>query len=176
MFDSWEARIRLTGMFLELLGLATVAWGLRETRKRFGEPGLLQLAMGWLNEFPAFHRHVQLMAGSGEFKIGGTSATLFVGTVSATTSLEERVSLLEKKVDQINSAIQKKIDEEAEKQKRAVEAERVSRETGDKSNRDLLKEAMAGGLHLETMGVLWLFFGLALSTASAEIARLLTGS
>ena len=87
--------------------------------------------------------------------------------------------MLEKNLNQINQAIhlaQKRMDEEARKQASAFESERQDRETGDEKNKCLLEEAMAGGLHLETIGVFWLFVGITLATTSSEIARWLTGS
>jgi len=180
VFQSWEERIRITGMCLELLGLATVALGLRETRKLFNQPGLLQLAERWLREFPTFYRNVRIVTGTGHMSMGDASATGFASaSASANASLEERVAILEKSLNQTNMALQEaqeKIDEETQKRTRALEAERQNRETGDESNRRLLQEAMAGGLHLETMGVLWLFTGITLATASSEISRWLTGS
>ena len=34
-----EDMLRITGWFLEFLGIGTVAWGIRDTRKFFGLPG-----------------------------------------------------------------------------------------------------------------------------------------
>lgn len=49
-------------------------------------------------------------------------------------------------------------------------AERQEREAGDSRTGRLLEEAMAGGLHLETVGAFWLFVGIVLATASSEIS------
>lgn len=179
ILPGWEPRIRIAGMGLQLLGLATVAFGLRDTRKLFSQPSLLQLARTWLGRFPTFYREIRMVAGSGHIQLGGASVSGF-GTVtsSATASLEDRVAMLEKNLNQTNLAIhqaQMRMDEEKQKQAAALESERHGRETGDEKNEKLLQEAMAGGLHLETIGVLWLFCGITLASASIEISRWLTG-
>jgi hypothetical protein len=49
-----ESKIRLVGLFLQLGGVATVAWGLRETRQFFGYPTLFQHAIDWVRRFPRY--------------------------------------------------------------------------------------------------------------------------
>jgi hypothetical protein len=55
-------------------------------------------------------------------------------------------------------------------------AARRERELGDEKNSKLVQEAAAGGLYLETMGVLWLLCGIIFATASNEIAKLIFGA
>ena len=71
--------------------------------------------------------------------------------------------------------MQKRMDEEARQQINALESERHDRETGDQANKKFLQEAIAGGLHLETTGVFWLFCGIVLASASTEISRWIMG-
>ena len=179
VLPNWEARIRIAGMSLELLGLSTVAFGLRDTRKLFSQPSFLLLAARWMISFPSFYRNVHIVAGTGHFKLGGASVTgLATASSSASASLEERVAILEKNLEQSNLAIhqaQRRLDDESARKARAVESERQYRETADDKNRQLLEEAMAGGLHLEAIGVLWLFVGIILATASSEIESCITG-
>ena len=47
-----EPVIRLTGLVLQLLGIATVIWGISETRALFGHPSLRSKAKAWLGRFP----------------------------------------------------------------------------------------------------------------------------
>jgi hypothetical protein len=176
---SWESRIRVAGLCLQLMGLATVAYGLRDTRKLFNQPSFLALAREWLRRFPTFRRAVRIVTGTGHIQLSGASVSGF-GTVSPspTATLEERVAALEKNLSQANFLIhqtQERIEEETRKQNAALASERGDREAGDENTRKLLQEATAGGLYLEATGVLWLFIGITLSTASIEIARLFTG-
>ena len=54
-----------------------------------------------------------------------------------------------------------------------LDTARRERELGDAKNNKLIQEAIAGGLHLETTGVLWLLCGITFATASSEIANFL---
>ena len=93
------------------------------------------------------------------------------------TTLEERVALLEERLyladTQINEG-RRKLEEEAKKRKAAIEAEVEARDEGDKAVQNLIKEAVIGGIRLETMGVAWLAWGLTLSSLSEEIACLIS--
>ncbi len=46
-----EREIRFTGLILQCLGIGTVAWGIRQTQKLFGWPGLFPLLRDWLANF-----------------------------------------------------------------------------------------------------------------------------
>jgi len=176
---SWEPRIRITGMCLELLGLGTVAYGLREIRKLFNQPSMIEVALQWLGSFPKFKFEARIVAGTGHIELGGAAVTAFgTASLAATVSLEERVAFLEKGLNQTNVLIhetQRKIEDEARKRGSTLDAERREREAGDTKNHKLLQEAMAGGLYLETTGVLWLFCGITLATASSDIASFFFG-
>jgi hypothetical protein len=176
----WETRLRIAGCCLELLGLAIVAYGLRDTRKLFRQPSLLQLWRDWLARFPTFYRHIHVVAATGTFTLGGDALTAFGSvSLSPTASLDERVIALEKNLNQTNALVQqmqKQREEDTRKQAAALDSERRARETEDEKNQRLLEEALAGGLHLETIGVVWLLIGIILSTLSTELALLFNGS
>lgn len=180
ILGAWEPRIRIAGTCLQLLGLATVARGLRDTRKLFSQPSLFQLAQNWLRRFPTFYRDIRIVTGTGHLQAGGATVTGF-GTVTSSpkASLEDRIAMLEENLKQAHVAIQetqRRIDEEARNQANALQSERHYRKTGDEQTKKLLQEAMAGGLHLEAIGVFWLLIGITLASASIEISRWLTGS
>jgi hypothetical protein len=54
-----------------------------------------------------------------------------------------------------------------------LEVEAHSRELADQRLQKQLEEFAAGGLHLESIGLLWILMGVTLATASVEIAWLL---
>jgi hypothetical protein len=179
-YPSMEPRIRFTGMILELLGLLTVALGLRGTRILFAHPSLLGKAKDFLSRFPKFKKPPQIHVASGALVGGGDGvfASATIGSIPATT-LEERVANLERAVHQAAERIdktQQDIAQEARVREDALVAERLERENADRSNKQLLERAMAGGLYLETIGVFWLAFGITLATASGEIAKLVQRS
>lgn len=172
--SGWELRIRFTGMSLELLGLSTVALGIRETGKRFSQPGLVEIARKWFGSFPKFRRDVRNVTGTGHLNLGGQASVSGRGFVSlpTTASLEERVAFLEtglgRSFDLIHET-QQRITKESHKFSSALDTARRDLESGDDKNAKLIQEAMAGGLYLEATGVLWLFFGILFATVSNEI-------
>ena len=100
VLPGWEPRIRFTGMFLELLGLGTVAYGIRETRKLFSRPRLTEIACKWIGRFPKFKLETRIVAGTAHINLESHASAIAIGsaTLSATASLEERVTFLEKRL------------------------------------------------------------------------------
>jgi hypothetical protein len=97
-------------------------------------------------------------------------------TVSPTKqpSLEERIVALEQAQRQQSDLIadvRGRVDKEAQVRASELKSERRERAVVDNKIRGLLEEASAGGLHIEWVGVVWLFLGLILGTASMEIAK-----
>lgn len=167
-------------MLLELMGLTTVALGIRETRGLFGRPSLLHVGRAWLTRFPRFRQNVRIIAGSAAIALGGGSVSAF-GTVgpAPTSTLEERVAILEKSLSQAHVLIHethRKIDQETRQRQSDINVVKRELEDGDSKNKQLVEEAAAGGLYLETTGAFWLAFGITLATASNEIAKLCCGS
>jgi len=54
-----------------------------------------------------------------------------------------------------------------------VKDERRARDEADAQIREQLESFSVGGLHLESMGLVWLFVGITLATLPGEIASLL---
>lgn len=89
--------------------------------------------------------------------------------------LEKRVAALEDEIWQISGSLhqtQHNLEEEARARGGADDFENHERKAEDEKTRKQLREAVAGGLHLEMMGVCWLFVGVILLSASAEISRM----
>lgn len=180
VLPEWEPRIRLTGMCLELLGLGTVAYGIRETQKLFSRPRLAEIARKWFGRFPKLKLESRIVVGAAHINFEGMASGSAFGSasLSTTASLEERVTFLERRMDQANVLIhetQQKVEEEARKRSGALDVARREREVGDEKNNKLIQEAIAGGLYLETTGVLWLLCGITFATASNEIANFFFG-
>lgn len=178
--SGWEPRIRFTGMCLELLGLSTVAYGIQETRRLFSRPKLFEILCQWFKRLPKFSIETRIVVGTARFNLEGHAPSIVVGSasLSATASIEERVSFLEKRLDQTNALIldiQQMVRKESQKLGGDLDTARREREMGDEKNNKLIQEAIAGGLYLETTGVAWLLFGITLATASHEIANFFFG-
>jgi hypothetical protein len=172
-----DLSVRCAGMLFQLFGLFTVAYGLWQARQLFGRPGFLSQALDWVqlcaSAFDA-PKSTYLHVGTGLFIVGGSEAHA-VGRSSG-QSLEDRVSELErdrekirKEIAEKDAAIRKNLAEvtqhfDKENQERRKEIDRASRAT---------EELGTGGLHIDWMGLVWLVFGVILTSIPDEIAFLL---
>lgn len=95
-----EPVIRLAGLVLQVLGIATVIWGITETRSLFGYPPILGKTKAWLQRFPLFGRSVATSA-------SGISISTSLGKVRAfgtfgagdNPTIEARLEALEKNIN-----------------------------------------------------------------------------
>jgi hypothetical protein len=171
-----EPQIRIAGLITELLGVGTVAIGLREIRKLFDRPSLPERFFRWLKERPPYRIKPNVIQVSGNMAIELRSTGHATSSPPPSWSLEERVNWLEKSLNQTHELIyktQQQINEEAQKQSNTLESERREREAAVDKTKKLLEEATIGGLYLEATGVLWLMIGIILSHASHEIESIL---
>jgi len=162
---------------LQLLGVATVAWGISETRALFGRPSLSHRIIVWLNRFPLWRRNIVI-------ELQGIAATASVGRASAhvvhsaaiDATIEARVAALEKNIASVHDRIgeiHRETREELQNLVVAVSREERGRLAEDEQLRRTLEAASTGGIHISAIGALWIFVGLILSTAAPEIAALL---
>jgi hypothetical protein len=169
-----EPVIRITGMFLQIFGIGTVIWGIRETRVLFGHPSGWEKFRSLLKGFPLLRRDAVAIVSSGSmtFSVGNVRAYGISGSGLNPTT-ETRLDALEKNITEIHeriSATQREIDEQSQKARESLESEGRSRQAGDAEMREKLEATGTGGLHISAMGASWLFFGVVLSTIAPEIA------
>jgi hypothetical protein len=174
---SSEPAIRLTGLALQLLGIATVIWGIAETRALFGHPPLLFRARGWLKRFPLRSRNIVLTAEgiASATAFGRMHAYVTHGPVGERTP-EARLEALEKNIGSIHeriSELQKENESELHKVGESLSGESAERRREDEGIRKKLEATGTGGVHISAIGASWLFVGVVLSTAAPEIAALL---
>lgn len=168
----WESRLRISGLFLQVAGVLTVAKGLHDTRKLFGRPSLRQHAVRWFKQFPRFGVDTPMAVGSGSGSSTGSSIGSAMILPGPAASLEERVASLAQELIRTSGLVQEtrqRLAEESRDRGREIDSERCERRSGDERVRQLIEEAAAGGLHLELTGVVWLLLGVVLSTAPNEI-------
>jgi len=172
-----EPTIRLTGLFLQLLGVLTVALGIIETRRFFGRPPISSNIRAWLAATPFRRPHVA--SAVGHASLGAlTCKARGYGTHGAgeNPTVESRVEALEKNlmgVHQRITGLEQEYDQELRKLGERIRSENSSlkAELGQVNGR--FEAFGTGGVHISAVGAVWLFFGLILSTASVEIARTL---
>ena len=172
-----EPVIRITGMFLQLFGVATVIWGISETRALFAHSSVWKKSSSWLKRFPLLRRDIVLSA-SGCSMTASVGKARAYGTVGSgpDPTTETRLDALEKNITAIHeriAATHREIDEESQKARDSLESESRAREAGDTEIGKKLEATGTGGVHISAIGALWLFVGVVLSTASQEIAAYL---
>jgi hypothetical protein len=175
-----ERQIRLSGMSLQLLGVALVAIGLRDTRRAFeDQPTTWEGIKRWWSRRPKFGpRHHVVAVGAGSIGLSGGSARARVSSGPA-TPIDQRVALLEeqyaKLFDEVGtlSGETKKRDDELAK---ALKEETGERQKADVGIKDQLRKAVAEGIPLGRVGAIFFLFGIAAGTASPEIASLFGGN
>ncbi len=172
-----ERFVRLSGLVLQILGIGTVAWGISETRALFGMPSFAGVVLNWISRIPRLggrkvttngtitSPHIIVRARAYEMALARTGS-----------SAEERISVLERNIQQItvriNEAFQE-MDASTRTASTALQQEHNSRVAAEKEIREKLEATGTGGIHISAMGALWLFVGVILSTASQEIAKCL---
>ena len=170
-----EATIRITGLVLQLLGIGTVAWGIRVTRKFFGRPSILTLLRQWFNHFPRFAgRTIAATANIHAISMTGNARGHVWRHPGPDATIEDRVKAIEDNLQDVNQRLcstQTEIDQGFREQTGNLKHEQDMRSRADQEIREKLEATETGGLHISAMGVLWLFIGIIMSTIPAELSR-----
>jgi len=169
-----ESRIRITGLGLQVLGLATVIWGLRKTGQLFGRPTLLVALLAWLSRFPSYQPRI--VGAVGTITAGATASGR--GSVRASAppdaSLKKKIEVLERNLGFVSAEVEqlyRELGRTHREMKDALRDEVQQRGDSDEKLHKHLEAAQAGGLYVATMGTLWLFIGVSMSTASLELSK-----
>lgn len=171
-----EASFRITGLILQILGIGTVAYGIRDTRKMFGHPSFLSLLRDWFMRFPKFGGQIRSFAAN----IKATSMTsnarghVWINPIDA--SNEERIKALEANLEAVNLRLcqtQNQIDQCDREIKRSFKKEYDIRTKANRQILQKLEAAETGGIYISAMGVLWLFVGVIMSSIPTELSQLI---
>lgn len=169
-----EPQVRITGLVLQLFGIATVAWGISETRALFGQPSVAAKVLAWVKRFPLRRRNVTVsgaaIASSTAFGSASAYATHGAGenpTVeSRLDAMEKNIAAIHERITATHTALSKGTQEVKDK----LQSEALARSAADKSIAEKLEATSTGGVHISAIGAAWLFVGVLLSTVAPEIA------
>jgi hypothetical protein len=171
--DTPELRARIIGVLLQLLGLVTVAIGLRNMRRLFGRPSFAAWFRDWVSRFLLSFRKPEPLV----ITPAPASASTGVGqptvriSASANSTSEERISLMEKDVDLLWTSLdrlQKDFAENIRKVSARTTKDVLTLKRVDQQLQNHLEEVAVGGLRLEVVGLSWLLIGLVLATLPQE--------
>jgi hypothetical protein len=177
VFSVWwwrsEPAFRIAGMALQLLGLGTVAWGIRKTRALFGRPGMRRRFVEWWHRRPR-RRHIVSASASIPMEFSTLSADAEVWSeTSPDDYIEVRLTALEKNLLEMRGRLQafaQKTRTELSKHTDDISQESRVRSEADRAIGARLEETGVGGLDISVMGVVWLGAGVIMSSMSPELA------
>jgi hypothetical protein len=133
--------------------------------------------MGWLKRFPKYKPSPISGTMEGTFPAITLEASGYAWqSFGPDAPIEKRLSAIEanlKGLDERLNQVQHRLHYETHSISSALHEERTAREEEDLKTRRKLELSQTGGLSISAVGLIWLFLGLILSTASPEIARLL---
>lgn len=169
-----DAVCRWTAMLLQLLGLAGVAWGIVETRKVFSYKSLRELVIEKFQNFPwppsgRVISHDVTVSAHGTSAVAGGAIAAIVNEPQP--SLEERLARLETAFKNEKIATATRFEQERAERLAALEREASARRSGDNRVARQLEDAVAGGIHLEAIGVAWLLVGTLIAGVAADAQR-----
>jgi hypothetical protein len=172
-----SAAVCYAGTLLQILGLATVATGLSHVRRLFGRPSLGQKTVAWLRQLAAaFHRPKPITARLNATLDDMTLAAEVRAPLSAgpQSPLERRVAILEENLDRLRNEVDAKearLRRDLSAIKDSLGHEQQAREAENRQITAKMKELAVGGLHLEFVGLTWLFLGVTGASIPDEIAN-----
>jgi hypothetical protein len=176
--ESNESRIRMMGLILQLFGIFTVFKGILELRKLFNHPSLRTIGIKWLKSFPPYRIPKPITA---TLNVASTSMRAYISGITLphragpNATIEERLSALEsifasiehqtteheQQISQLNKAVNEGLSSERQKRERNILELEIKLETIE-----------TAGEYLSLIGLVWLFIGLVMSTASVELSHL----
>lgn len=170
--EATEQRIRITGLILQLFGLSTVGFVIRKTRQLFGYPGFLETAIKWLRRFP-IRRRVITAQGDLRVPMPDVRSSGYNWTTPLDNSVDERLRALEVNLKTVNQRVTQLENQNYQNStnfQHLMQSEKITRQNQDQEIRRTIKLAETGGLTISLMGLVWLTFGIIMSTIPNEIA------
>lgn len=176
--DNLETSFRYAGLVVQLLGLGTVAYGIRQTRKIFNRLSMKEIVRNYLYRLSVILGRWKNTTASLDVSLPPIT-TLFSGYETVTPqrggSHEVRITALEKSIEAIHLRItetKQALEEEGSSRKAANETVRVACQSEMQDLQKKLEDFSVGGLNLETIGLFWLAIGVIFATVPDVLARI----
>lgn len=165
---------RVLGVALQLLGLITTGFGIRDTRRLFGRPTLLESVRRWLRALPPFQPKSVTLTASAALGLGA-SGEAYVSRGSGTGSVEDRLAAIEENLKALREIVFAKaaaLENKTRELKQEIQEETGQRTAEDRRIEMLMRSANTDGLWLAAVGLLWIAAGIVLATFPTELAAL----
>jgi len=177
-FYTWpnEQTIRISGYGLQLLGMVFAIRGILYIRAHFGHATLKILSIAWLQRFPKWKKHTVISVGTGRMGIMGLDARIEIWTPdNPKASLEKRLEGVLRNLDNLRETQRThadqigKLEKNHESLKKNQEKELAKIEEQVNSELETLH---TNDILISLIGLVWLTFGITMSTLSNEIFNL----
>jgi hypothetical protein len=172
-----EATVRRIGLGYEVIGVVAVLVELILAMKRHDIRLPHSRLVAYLLSVPFLKRRraIALHARAGGFNTSGGSAR-FSSRLGPNATIEQRVTQLEtlaEEQDRAHYRLVKHLEAETVARAAADAQEAHLREQGNRELHGAVKSLEVGGLKLSLFGLLWLLFGMVLTTGTQEVCALL---
>lgn len=171
-FLQTEQSVRLTGLLLQLLGIAAAAIGIRDTRRIFGKPSFLELIRTWARAIPRLRLKSVSSSASSRLSVSATCKAQVWHGAGTEPTIESRLAAAEANLQELNSRANKaesEFDAHVRQSAQSLRDERAERLEADRQLHLKVESASTDGLHLAAVGVAWLACGAILSTMPNEL-------
>jgi hypothetical protein len=170
-----DDRLRYAGLVLQLLGVGTVAYLLRDKRATFNRKSMLSVLREWSAARPRFRPKAITLEVSSSVQTStlGSARTKVWRRAQPNSSVEERLDVLEANLTTLQQEHSETTNDLRSASGRIADdlsAEKRSREEAMRLTNEKLEKFGAGGLHIEATGLVWLVAGIVLATIPAELA------
>jgi len=164
--------LRYSGLILQLLGLITAALGIKDTRKKFGHPSLLDSLWNIVRSMIPAIKNDKVEVNRIDSHLSMSDYSCVRIKAGENSSLERRVKTLEDNFNQTYNQLnefQYEVKNELSNVSMGLEKEKTESNKRYKYLDKKIELVSTDGLHLATVGVVWLFIGILLSTIPSEI-------
>ncbi|MGZ8921892.1 MAG: hypothetical protein ACXW0M_00895 [Methylosarcina sp.] len=173
-----DDQLRYAGLVLQLLGVGTVAYLLRDKRVIFKRKSLLTFLTDWAKARPKFRPGVITLQASETVldKISAQARISIWRDAGEGASVEQRLNVIEANLitlDDNHRDLAVRTDKVYAQLTDELAVERQQREKADRETTEKLEKFGADGLHIEATGIFWLIIGIVLATIPTELTRIL---
>jgi hypothetical protein len=172
-----EQSIRISGYILQLLGMIFAIRGLLKIRIFFGQPSLKILPVTWLRSFPNWEKPPFRAVMNGVSSIAGLTAHIEgVSPDNPKATLEERFEVVLRNLNDLRE-IQKTHSSQIEKiilnHNSFVESQKKELQKIKAEMNVRIEEAQTNDILVSLVGLIWLTFGITMSTLSNELLAII---
>lgn len=171
-----EPSVRISGLILQLLGIAAAAVGIRDTRRMFGKPSFLEQLRSWFKALPGLKPHTVSLSGSAALSMSASAKVHVWRSAGVDPTLESRLSAAEANLDELYKRVniaELTFDTHVRDSGQRLREEVGVRKEADRQLHLKIEAASTDGLHVAAVGVVWLACGVVMSTVPNELLSLL---